>query len=420
MFIEQFRLEANPFADGHIRPYFVSESVRSTGRNISELWTRQLQCLFVSGPGHVGKSALVDQMLTRLTRLNPVRLEPPIENAAQMLEHLMRTAGPGTVEASVPEMRHILEVYLSHQAGNGRQALIVVDAMDRHCAEVLRECESLWGLLLGNRPVVRFLFLSRNEDLVTSMLARHEGGGLAQARHVRLTGFDLEETSAYVRNVLQGAGCLWCSELFPDDVLRDIQAFTQGVVGDIDALCAGALDAVAERPADSISQPRVTSAIVKEVGAALHLRYDDRAWRHQVPREPLLPESVHQSDKQELEIDAARLIVSSGGENVAEVSLNRPRMVLGRDESCDISLNSHFVSRYQNLFMETGEGWLLVDLHSTNGSFVNGRKVNQHYLRDGDMIAIGQHQLRFAGTSAREPAELEPTGVKPRILSSAG
>jgi len=82
---------------------------------------------------------------------------------------------------------------------------------------------------------------------------------------------------------------------------------------------------------------------------------------------------------------------------IAEISLNRPRMVLGRDASCDISLDSSYVSRYQNLFMATSEGWMLIDLNSTNGCFVNGRRVAEHKLRDGDLITLGQHHIRFSG-----------------------
>ncbi len=94
--------------------------------------------------------------------------------------------------------------------------------------------------------------------------------------------------------------------------------------------------------------------------------------------------------------------MSSGRSVVAEVALNRPRMVLGRDDSCDISLDSRYVSRFQNLFMETPEGWLLIDLSSTNGCFVNGRRVREHRLRDGDLIAVGQHQIRFAGPNGAQ------------------
>jgi pSer/pThr/pTyr-binding forkhead associated (FHA) protein len=200
----------------------------------------------------------------------------------------------------------------------------------------------------------------------------------------------------------------------PDDVIVDIQAFTQGVVGDINALCCAALDAVAARSTGGNRQPRVTRALLKEIGMTLNLRYDASAWV-QPTEEALSPAAVHLSDPGPLRIEAARLIVSSGKSIVAEVVLNRPRMVLGRDDSCDISLDSRYVSRFQNLFMETTEGWLLIDLSSTNGCFVNGRRVREHRLRDGDLIAVGQHQMRFAGPNgirlqAEQAAASDPDG----------
>jgi pSer/pThr/pTyr-binding forkhead associated (FHA) protein len=50
---------------------------------------------------------------------------------------------------------------------------------------------------------------------------------------------------------------------------------------------------------------------------------------------------------------------------------------------------------------------MLIDLSSTNGCFVNGRRVREHRLRDGDLIAVGHHQMRFTGPSAkaRAPAQ---------------
>ncbi len=110
---------------------------------------------------------------------------------------------------------------------------------------------------------------------------------------------------------------------------------------------------------------------------------------------------MHLSDPNPLRLEAARLIVSSGRTVLAEVTLNRPRMVLGRDDSCDISLDSRYVSRFQNLFLETPDGWMLIDLSSTNGCFVNGRRVREHRLRDGDLIAVGHHQMRFSGPGSK-------------------
>jgi len=121
-----------------------------------------------------------------------------------------------------------------------------------------------------------------------------------------------------------------------------------------------------------------------------------------------LPEAVQIKDPSRLRLETARLIVSSGRTVVAEVTLDRSRMVLGRDESCDISLDSRYVSRFQNLFLETADGWMLIDLSSTNGCFVNGRRVREHRLRDGDLIAVGHHQMRFTGPSSKERAGIAP------------
>jgi len=282
-------------------------------------------------------------------------------------------------------------------------AAIVLDGLERFSAPVLEEIESLAQLRLLSKPVVFLLGLTRNEELVADLLPRFEGGPGARAAHQRLAGFTLDETRAYIRNSLRGAGCDRAEELMSDDAVVDVQAFTQGVIGDINALCRAALNAVAERSNAGNRQTRVTRALLKEVGMALSMRYDASAWV-QPTQEALAPAAVHLSDPGALQTEAPRLIVSSGKAVVAEIALSRPRMVLGRDKSCDISLNSQYVSRFQNLFMQTPEGWRLIDLSSTNGCLVNGRRFREHRLQDGDLITVGQHQMRFAGQSGTRRA----------------
>jgi pSer/pThr/pTyr-binding forkhead associated (FHA) protein/type II secretory pathway predicted ATPase ExeA len=396
LFIEQYKLERNPFVPDGARPVFESHSMHYASFKLQELVKKQIHSLFLSGPAGVGKSTLVRQRLRTMRETAVSWIRPNSETQEQVIHKLLEDLGPGAVEGSSVELLKILEVFLRHQAGNGRYSFIVVDGLEQFSAPVLREFEALSQLRLRNRPLVYILSLTRNEELVANLMPQYNGGPLARAVHQRLTGFTSEETRAYVHNCLRGAGCDWAGELIPDEVIIDIQAFTQGVVGDINAICCAALDAVSERTAGGNRQPKVTRSLLKEAGTNLNLRYDSSAWA-QISEEALSPEAVHLSDPGELKVEAARLIVSSGRKLVAEISLNRPRMVLGRDASCDISLDSMYVSRYQNLFMETTDGWLLIDLGSTNGCFVNGRRVREHRLRDGDLIAVGQHQLRFSG-----------------------
>jgi type II secretory pathway predicted ATPase ExeA len=409
-FLEQYKLEANPFTPDGARPVFASHSMRYAALKLEELIAKQIQSLFLSGPVGVGKTTLTRQRLRQLKDVPQAWIKPGLETREALLTRLLEEIGPGPVEASTGELRRILEVFLRHQAGSGRVAFIVIDGVERFAAPVLREFEALAQLRLRTRPVVYVLALTRSEELVANLIPAYDGGPFARAAHQRLTGFTLDETRAYIWACIRGVGCDWAEELMPEEVILDIQAFTQGVVGDINALCRTALDAIAARSTGSNRQPKVTRALLKEAGASLNLRFDASAWSQ--PVEELSPQAVHVTDPSRLQLEAARLIVSSGKTVIAEVTLNRPRMVLGRDDSCDISLDSRYVSRFQNLFMETPDGWMLIDLSSTNGCFVNGRRVREHRLRDGDLIAVGHHQMRFTGPSAKGktpvPATEEP------------
>ena len=385
--------------------------MRYAALKLEELIGKNIQSLFLSGPAGVGKGTLTRQRFRQLPDLTCAWIKPNCDTREHLLAQLVAEIGPGHIEGSAPELHRILEVFLRHQAGNGQFAYIAADGLERLSAPVLRELEALAQLRLRNRPVVYILALTRSEELVTNLIPQYDGGPFARAAHQRLSGFTLDETRAYVWACLRGAGCDWAEELVPDEVLLDIQAFTQGIVGDINAICCAALDAIAVRSTGSNRQPKVTRALLKEVGTGLNLRYDASGWTQ--PVEDLSADAVHLSDPSPLRLEAARLIVSSGKTVVAEVTLNRPRMVLGRDDSCDISLDSRYVSRFQNLFMETSEGWVLIDLSSTNGCFVNGRRVREHRLRDGDLIAVGHHQVRFAGPNARaRPDAADPLGAE--------
>ena len=396
MFLEAYRLEENPFSSDRLRPVHRSLSYEYAARKIAQLVKGKLHCLFVSGPSGVGKTLLLDKELGLIKGTDICRLDTGHKSAASVLQQLLADLGPGSVDGSASELRNILHVFPRHQAARGRRCLVVADSVDRESLAVIKEIEGLVQLRLRGIPVVHALLTTRNEELVAQFQNRNESGVRVGWHHQRHTGFMLDETKAYLRSTLLGAGCEWFEELIPDALVLEIQAFSQGIVGDIDSLLRKAMDRLASVSSGAIRQQSLDVGILKDAAQELRLRYDPAAWRiyHE---EVLQPSSVRQSRRESLRIESAALAVSSGGRMIAEVVLNRPRMVLGRDASCDISLDSGYVSRYQNLFMATSDGWMLIDLNSTNGCFVNGRKVSEHKLRDGDLITLGQHHIRFSG-----------------------
>jgi diguanylate cyclase (GGDEF)-like protein len=70
-------------------------------------------------------------------------------------------------------------------------------------------------------------------------------------------------------------------------------------------------------------------------------------------------------------------------------------MVVGRDDACNIPINDDSVSRRHASIQPNGSGHYVVDLQSTNGTFVNDVRVTQHQLRDGDYVRIGNGIYRF-------------------------
>ena len=70
-------------------------------------------------------------------------------------------------------------------------------------------------------------------------------------------------------------------------------------------------------------------------------------------------------------------------------------LTIGRKESNDIAIENLAVSGHHAKIDSVGEGFLLTDLQSKNGSFVNKELVQSHWLKHDDNILIGKHTLIF-------------------------
>jgi len=401
MFLEQYKLESNPFAAKRVRPRYQSSATQVALSRLEAVLDRSLHCLFLTGKAGVGKSALVERRLKDVTGVTVSLISPAQRTSEQFLRKILRDVGLPAIDATPTELRNIVDVYLRHQSAKGTNLVLVADALERLSESVLSELEWVMGLRYRNRPIQNFILLTRSEELVSELMPTEDGGPLAPYDHVRLTGFTLDETAEYINACLQSVGGQDELSLFPGDALRDVHAYTQGVVADVNGLCFEALNLLAD-DADGTGKTWLDPALISRAGEQLNLRYDPVYLRDL--EGALSPDAVHECDPGELKLEAAHLLVTSRGDVIAEIALNRPRMVLGRDQGCDISLDSSYVSRYQNLFIETVSGWMLIDLNSTNGCFVNGRRVTQHELQHGDIIAVGHHQINFVGSYGRHPA----------------
>ena len=92
----------------------------------------------------------------------------------------------------------------------------------------------------------------------------------------------------------------------------------------------------------------------------------------------------------------AKLIVNPTSSNRREIPLSRTTILtIGRDPSNDLVLPDAMVSRRHAVVEHRGSQFFLRDCSSANGSVVNGDRVSERALRDGDLVAIGSMRLLF-------------------------
>ena len=91
----------------------------------------------------------------------------------------------------------------------------------------------------------------------------------------------------------------------------------------------------------------------------------------------------------------ARIIVSHGDMVEQEVELTKPRMTIGRHPGNDIVIAHRAVSGQHAAITVSASDIQVEDLGSTNGTFVNGRRVARHTLADRDVIKLALHTISF-------------------------
>ena len=108
----------------------------------------------------------------------------------------------------------------------------------------------------------------------------------------------------------------------------------------------------------------------------------------------------------------AKLVLSYRGETLREYPLDQETVTIGRLNDNDIHIDNLSVSSKHAKVRTILNDSFIEDLDSTNGTFINGKKINKHALQDGEVIAIGKHELRYIGNAAGTGAsEFEKTVV---------
>ena len=98
----------------------------------------------------------------------------------------------------------------------------------------------------------------------------------------------------------------------------------------------------------------------------------------------------------------SRLVLTFNKQVIKEYPFLKESITVGREEDNTIVIDNLAVSGYHARIDKAGSDFIVTDLQSTNGTFVNDKKVVSHKLVHRDKIVIGKHVIFFVGSKKQE------------------
>lgn len=143
-----------------------------------------------------------------------------------------------------------------------------------------------------------------------------------------------------------------------------------------------------------VFQKRVKPAympIKKETPRREQIRYEEPIKQSTIVAEPPISKKSSETiiDEGSTEPILAYLIVKSGRRVGASYPLRKKVINIGRESDNDIVLDDPKVSRQHAKMKIEGDSYVIYDLASSNGTFVNNQRITNEMLQDGDEIKIG-------------------------------
>ncbi|MGO9718364.1 MAG: FHA domain-containing protein, partial [Steroidobacteraceae bacterium] len=294
-----------------------------------------------------------------------------------------------------PEVLATLNQFLVEQHVSGRKVLLIIDEAQNLSHRVLEELRMLSGIETTKEKVLRIILAGQPE--LNDKLNSRELVQLAQRIRLRfhLSTLSQTETSAYIDHRLEVAGSQG-RRIFAEDIYPMIYKYTGGVPRLINTLCDTAMMAAFSRDRDTVSREDLEAAI----GELQWVEFNANTDRMQALKmEQVPPVQMRKGPV------VGRILLASGGKTVLERELTPGRLVIGRTTDNDIQIDSKFISRHHCQIVTQRDSCLIEDLNSTNGIFVQSKRVRRHNLNDGDVVQVGQHEIMYIDERAPRPRD---------------
>ena len=408
MYLELFKLHELPF---RLSPdpqflYLSKQHARAKAYMESTIWFTD-GFVVITGEIGSGKTTLIETFLRELqtdavvAQINQTQLSP-----TAFLQTVLVQFGFSPFNMKKPEVLATLNQFLVEQHVNGRKVLLIVDEAQNLSHRVLEEVRMLSGIETTKDKALRIILAGQPE--LNDKLNSPELVQLTQRVRLRfhLTALNKAETAAYIEHRLEVAGSQG-RRIFADETYPTIYKYTGGVPRLINTLCDTCMMAAFGRDQDTVTAADLDAAVTElqwvEFAAGTN--------RMRVPNiETVLPphgEAAH---------TVARVLLATEGRTVIERELKPGRMVIGRTPDNDLQIDSKFISRHHCQIVTQADSCVIEDLNSTNGIYVQSKRVRRYNLNDGDVVQVGQHEIMYIDERVPRLRGVDPaeTDVHPK------
>ena len=336
------------------------------------------------GPVSSGKKTILRHFVRSLPADIPVAIVDGTRlNKTEILDAMHSKFGHEIASGSPDDSQNELKEFIFRHAHYIRQPLLIVENIEKmHPSALLVLCK-LAALKLQGRYAIRLILVGDRpfDDVV------HAPAMSAIAKRA-LPAFKLgpmtpQDSTRYLYGKLRISGCASPDSVLPSDICDELYKLSGGWPGLLDKDVIRAIELAEHWP------------ILHE-----HIH---------PPQAKVAPESTPNISVVEENYgpEVRKLWLTLNRVTLEEFHLVDSKTLIGRSELCDITINSRFVSKHHALLVRTEKAMHLLDLNSTNGTFLNSHRIQSKIMRHQDVISLGNHGIKLISPIYRtaDPAE---------------
>ena len=402
MYLEHFGLSKRPFEQLPDPDFlFLSDQHEEALTSIGFAVAIQDSFVVVTGEIGSGKTTLLHTFLREHLQDAEVAFVTQTRlSDVELLQAILVEFGESPFDMGKVELITLLKHVIQRIHSEEKQVVIVVDEAQNLSTEVLEELRLVTCSVPGSRQLVNVVLVGQpqfNRKLDSAALVQ-----LKQRCRLRyhLRVLTEEETMGYIQHRVSVAGGE-VYRLFDEETLPLIHRYAKGTPRVINMICDTSLIFAFVDRAESVSIENLEQAVER-----LELSQEEES--NDLP--DIAPSVTT--------IDAVLFAIDSETPQPYYSLASAPALI-GRSRNCSIRLPHKTLSMYHAMIQFSDGRWSIVDLRSTNGTRVNGRRVRASTLSYGDKILLGTAEFEFRageGTGVSDSEEDASTFQQTKVI----